>query len=457
MNFSRILTYLLLIALLAGCATSKSFYKKGVKLEEAGLVEEAAQFYLVSLQKNRSNVEAKIGLKNTGQIVLSRYLSEFSQQKVFGKKREAIASWDTAMAYKNKVANLGVQLNVPSIYVTDYEEIKDAHLNEMYQRGLEYMDAGNFAEAEKCFIEVKQLDRDFEDAHAMANIAFAEPIYVEAINSLDNEKYRAAYEKFNRVLNRIDDYKDASEKRDESLSLGQYTLAMLPFENSTRTKGLEIKISAYCLEALTAVKDPFLKVVDRENMSLIIEEQQLGLSGVMDEQTAVSVGELIGAQAIVSGAILNYGESIGRPQSNSRTGYEQYKVKKLNKENNKYYYETKYRKTTYNEIVNRNLVTASFQYKVISLKTGEILASKIIEKEVQDAVRYASYSGELSNLYPGTERVVNTNSRAKTDLNNMMNSRQNVQSPAELSNDLFKELSVQMTNEIEQLMLKIVE
>ncbi|MGB0422813.1 MAG: CsgG/HfaB family protein, partial [Flavobacteriales bacterium] len=440
MNFSRILTYLLLIALLSGCATSKSFYKKGAKLEEAGLMEEAAQFYLISLQKNRSNVEAKIGLKNTGQVVLSRFLSEFSQQKVFGNRREAIASWDKAMAYKDKVANLGVQLNVPSMYASDYEEIKNAHLNQLYEQGLAYMDEQNYSEAEKCFIEIKKLDKDYEDAHELADIAFAEPIYVQAMNSLDNEKYRDAYKKFNSVLNRLDNYKEASTKKAESLALGQFTLALLPFENSTRTNGLDIKISAYCLEALTSVNDPFLKVVDRENLTLIIEEQQLGLSGVMDEETAVSVGELIGAQAIVSGAILNYGESIGRPQRNSKVGYEQYKVKKLNKENNKYFYETKYRKTSYNEFVNRNLVTATFQYKVISLKTGEILASKIIEKEVEDAVRYASYDGELSNLYPGSERGVNTNRRAKSELTSMMSARQNVKSPDELSNDLFKQL-----------------
>ena len=94
---------------------------------------------------------------------------------------------------------------------------------------------------------------------------------------------------------------------------------------------------------------------------------------------------------------------------------------------------------------------------MISLKTGEILASKIIEKEVEDAVRYATYDGELSNLYPGSERGVNTNRRAKANLNSMMIASQNVKSPDELSNDLFKQLSDQMTHDIEELMLKILQ
>ena len=80
-------TYITLLALFAsvltGCATSKSFAKKGKKLEDAGLVTEAANMYLVSLQKNRGNVDAKIGLKSTGQVVLNSMLQEFVQDKSF--------------------------------------------------------------------------------------------------------------------------------------------------------------------------------------------------------------------------------------------------------------------------------------------------------------------------------------------------------------------------------------
>lgn len=457
MPLSRYLTYGLILLLLAGCATSKSFQKKGAKLEQAGLMEEAANQYLISLQKNRSNVEAKIGLKSTGQVLLNRLLTDFNQQKVFGNKKEAIEAWYTAKRYHEKVANLGVQLDVPSMYQSDYEEIKDSYLNELYDEGLELMEAGSFQEAEKRFVEIKRIDPNFEDAHELADIAYVEPIYNEAMVQFDLEHYRSAYEKFKRVTQRMSNFKDAKEKSEECIELGRFTLAILPFENSTTRSGLDIKISAYSLEALTSVSDPFLKVVDRENLELILEEQKLGLTGVMDEETAVSVGELIGAKAIVSGTILNYGENIGRAQRTRRDAYEQYKVKRLNKEDNKYYYETKYRKTSYDEYVSRNLVTASFQYKVISLKTGEILASRIIEKELKDEVMYGVYDGELRNLFPAATNGVNTNRRAKSQLNNLMAARQTPRSVDELSNDVFRALSDDMKKDVEKLMKELVE
>ena len=49
------------------CNTSKSYSKKGVRLKEAGLSEEAAEYFLVALQKNANNIDARILLKKEGQ------------------------------------------------------------------------------------------------------------------------------------------------------------------------------------------------------------------------------------------------------------------------------------------------------------------------------------------------------------------------------------------------------
>ena len=48
-----------------GCTGSKSYSNKAKKLQEAGMNEEAAAFYLQALQRNPKNVDAKIGLKTT--------------------------------------------------------------------------------------------------------------------------------------------------------------------------------------------------------------------------------------------------------------------------------------------------------------------------------------------------------------------------------------------------------
>lgn len=412
--------------------------------------------YLVSLQKNRGNADAKIGLKSTGQVVLNSMLQEFVQDKSFDKKKEAIANYQQAESYVQQVKNLGVDLSIPDFYVQDFEDVKAVYIEELYDEGLAFMDANQFNEAEKRFNEIGRLDPDHQEATDLASVAYCEPFYVDGTEAFDLGNYREAYNAFDKVIKRVPTYKDASDLKDEALSEGLFTIAMMPFENSTLRNGLDSKVEAYTLEALTDVDDPFLKVVDRDNIELILEEQKLGLSGVIDEETAVSVGDLIGAQALLSGTVLSFSKVEGDPVSVNRDAYEQYKVKRKNEETGKFYYETKYRKTTYREFTRQNQVTVSFQYKVTSLATGEILMSKIVEKSSNDAAQWAEYSGKLQNLYPARSNGVSLNSRARQSLHNQMSANRTPQGIDFLANKAFQSVTAEMKGDIRGMMKEIV-
>ena len=87
---------LLLIALLslASCTGSKSLAKKGAKLDAAGMYAEAAALYEQSAQRNQKNVEAKIGLKKTGQQLLNDKLSAFFKAAAMGSSMgEAVEAY----------------------------------------------------------------------------------------------------------------------------------------------------------------------------------------------------------------------------------------------------------------------------------------------------------------------------------------------------------------------------
>lgn len=456
----RVLIYCILIlfsaALLSGCATSRAFAKKGLKLEEAGLLEEAARMYYTSLQKNRTNVDAKIGMKNTGQVVLNNKLQEFVQLKSFDKKSEAVSAWEEAVNYQDRVSNLGVELTIADFYVKDYEDMKQEYIEELYEEGLALMDGGQYEKAEDRFNEIARLDPEHNEATDMADIAYCEPLYKAGKEAFEVGYYREAYENFDSVMKRVPTYKESAKYRQESLDLGLFTVALLPFENSTMRNGLEAKVEAYALEAMTQVNDPFLKVVDRANMELILEEQKLGLSGVIDEESAVNVGELIGAQAILTGTVLSSSPSQGEVQRSNRDGYERYRVKRLNPETNKFYFETKYRKTTYQELSRQNTVSVSFQYKLISLKTGEIIKTRIIEQSESSTATWAEYSGEVQNLFPARGNGVNTNQRAQQQLQSIMNAPRTPMTTEELTNDVFQNVTRQMKNEVGTFIRELV-
>ncbi len=433
---------------LGACNGSKAFAKRAVKLEEAGMITDAANSYYVAVIKNRNNIDAKIGLKRTAQTVLNQQLSEFAQAKNFGQKKDAVYKFLDADAYYRKIENAGVTLEVAEFYLTDYVDVRDGYLADLYDEGTQLLEEEKFGSAEQIFSEISKLDPDFKDAAELQDIAYLEPLYVDGLAAMDAEMYRTAFNNFEKVIARRSTYKDAKMQRDRAVEQGRYAMAMLPFENATTTRGLDTKVEAYALDALTSINDPFLKIVDRENLDLIIEEQHLGLSGVIDEETAVSVGELLGAKAIVSGTVLNYSTEDGRATSRTIPAYEQYKEKKWNAEEEKYYYETKYRKTNFKEYYNSNSANLTFQYKVISLATGEVVRSKIIEKEAFDEVRYGTYNGDPSLLYPSRNNAVSMNRSERANLQSLFTSKQRLKSSSELGNDLFDVVANEMKNDI---------
>ncbi|MFM7105321.1 MAG: hypothetical protein ACKOW8_07345, partial [Flavobacteriales bacterium] len=116
--------YLPMIVLLS-CKGSGYYTKLGKKQEAGGLLKEASESYYTAVQKKRSNVDAQIGLKRTGQHVLNGMLMEFAQQKSFGTPKSSVESFEKASKYKDRVQGVGVGLEIPEMYNQDFASSKD--------------------------------------------------------------------------------------------------------------------------------------------------------------------------------------------------------------------------------------------------------------------------------------------------------------------------------------------
>lgn len=448
---------LLAVLVLASCQSSKHFAKLGAKQEAAGLMHEAANSYYISLQKKRTNLDAQIGMKKSGQLLLNEMLNEFAKQKNFGTNRSAVDAYHKAKNYRDQVQGVGITLQLADFYESDYIAAKNALLTELYEAGTTLLEEQKYQDAEAKFAEIRALDPNYKDSQELGDIAYLEPLYSKAKGDMDIEHYRAAHTNFLKVLQRKPTYKDAASLSKQCVDKGIYTIALMSFENASGVQGLDAKVSAYTLEAMTDIKDPFLRVVDRENMQAIIDEQKLQLSGVIDQNTAVQVGELVGAQALLTGTVLSYSEKKGTLRSKQRDGYTEYQEKVLNKEDGKYYYQNRYKPSTYTEYYNSNSCTISFQYKLISLKTGEIIKTEIVEKVLNDEVLYGKYEGDFAKLYPAGQSAPNLNAKDKQALMGLMNGRQELRSSAELSNELFNTISTQMSGQIAQIVVGLVQ
>ncbi|MBS1943931.1 MAG: hypothetical protein JST98_01715, partial [Bacteroidetes bacterium] len=173
----------------------------------------------------------------------------------------------------------------------------------------------------------------------------------------------------------------------------------------------------------------------------ILDEQKLGMSGVVDESSAVSAGKLLGAQAVLMGSLISYQEDNGRLRQSTKEGYEGYQVKELNAETGQEQYVTKYKPVNYVESYRENKAVISFSYKLVSLETGQVLMSKVVDRDAADHAWYATYDGNGQALLPKLNGGVDTRNSARRDLAALLAAPRNVKTAADLGNDLLRSTS----------------
>ncbi len=431
----------------ASCTGSKPLAKKAAKLDAGGMYAEAADMYLQSAIRNANNVDAKIGLKKTGQMLLNDKLSAFFKAFSMGEDKEsAVNAFLDAQQYQQRVQRAGVVLEIPASYATDFKQVKSEYLLQLYDKGQEQLGQKDYPGAEATFAKIGQLEPGYKDASSLQNVAFLEPLYISGKAAMAAGQYRKAYTDLGRVTARNAAYKDAAALQKQCVEKGRYPIAVMPFTTTTAaaagTKSAQAAtMQALVTSALTNLNDPFITVVDRDNIQKILDEQKLGMSGVVDESSAVSAGKLLGAQAVLMGSLISYQEDNGRLRQSTKEGYEGYQVKELNAETGQEQYVTKYKPVNYVESYRENKAVISFSYKLVSLETGQVLMSKVVDRDAADHAWYATYDGNGQALLPKLNGGVDTRNSARRDLAALLAAPRNVKTAADLGNDLLRSTS----------------
>ncbi|MDX9751006.1 MAG: CsgG/HfaB family protein [Flavobacteriales bacterium] len=437
-------------AVLHGCSGSKSMSKRADKLDVAGLYNEAAEMYIGALMRNNRNVDATIGLKKAGQLVLNDKLSEFFKQLAMGTDQAgAVDAYLRAKDYQDRVQRVGVRLDIPDHYRTDFERVKGEHLVDLYNRGQAQMEQGDYAGAEALFARISKLEPGYKDAGSLQRVAYLEPLYQAAMADLDAHAYRKAYDTFAQVLAKDRTYKDAFSRQQEAVEKGRFIVAVLPFTAPPGRAAEAAKAQAHAMTALTGTGDPFMRIVDRENMERILEEQRLGLSGMVDEQTAVRVGNLMGAQAVLMGTVIDYRETPGRLRTSTKQAFESYSVQTVDKETGEKATETKYRPAQFVEHLQENSALVSISYRLVDLETGEILLSKVEEREAKDHLYYATSKVAPDRLLPVRNGVVDLRSGARRELQALFSAPREVKPAAVLANDAVRAATTAMAGAVQ--------
>jgi len=441
------------------CSGSKSMYKKGVQLDEAGMKEEATGYYIDALQRKATNIDAQIALKKTGQMVLDDYLSEFYQQANTGQTKASVYTYIKAEEFVERVRSVGVQMEIGYPQQEEYKKVLKGYLKDLYTKAQNDFDQEAYASAESKLKEIATLYPDYENVDELRSLAFVIPSYKKGLRLYDEEKYRKAYAEFESIEER-GGYRDSKDLMDICIEKGQYTIGLMRFDNKSNNRGLEDGISSAIVRDIMNLNDPFLKVIDRRNTEALLKEQELAMTGTVNQQTAAKAGELLGAKSVLSGSVVSAVVTNGKLRKSSRPGWLSKKVKYKDSEG-KTKTKTEYSKVYYYEFAQTNEVNIVFQYQIISSETGQILVTDIIEETQSDKINFATFpSGDSRNLYSGqwtaqnkknpADKVYSTYS-AKRNLDRMLSSSQSIQPTTKLLEQAYETIGIRVANKVKSI------
>lgn len=446
---SRNILITILVLIVAACAGPNRLTKKAAKLENANAYAQAAGLYARAVKKKPSYIQAKNGLNRTSLKVLNDKVDLFSKKLAFNNKEEAVEHYLDAEKYQQYISSLGVKHSIPSHITEKYIDIKNEVIEQWYAEGTKFFEAKNYQAAENLFSKILRLVPNYKNAHNLLNAAQLEPLYINGTLAFNGKRFREAYYYFIDIVNQDAQYKNSQFLLDESLKLGKVTVALLPFYNTTRSRNVSQKFSAYLLTSLTNSPDPFIQVVDRENIDLILQEQEFGLSGIIDEASAVKMGKLLGAKVAVTGKILEYRPQRGALGKTKIDAFEKYTATKTDPESGLTTKVTDYRPTSYIAYTQENKVFMSVQYQLISLETGIVLGSEIINQTVSDYIDYIDYRGKVTNLHPRSNNKPDKDSATCQALRARAKGKRNIVPITELNTELQRIVGEHMAQLIE--------
>lgn len=366
-----IFTFLSVLITVFGCA-SKRYTKQAKKLEDSGQFSEAANLYYNAVIADRTNTDAFDGLKRTGQMTLSKKLSEFNTAYNLQNNKEAIVKYQEAKTYYDKLFKLDVSLNFPSFYNDYYNEVKDIFLEDKYYLGVNLIDNESFSEAEKVFNEIIKLQPNYKDSKTMLTTSIYEPKYRDGLKYIEQKRYRQAYYTFSEIVEK-ENYKSSFDLKNESLKKGTITIAVLPITDHSYNNEIKSSLQNKIINSIQSLNNPFIKILESNTNS----------------------------DLVLSCEIINFNYDQGVLKDAEKRGYKRKTVQVLNKETQQYENKTEYDKITYTEYSMSRNINMTVTYKLTNNQTKEIYNSDTKSIRVGDDIRYAKYNGDISTIVPG--------------------------------------------------------
>ncbi|MEI8138097.1 MAG: hypothetical protein WCH21_12305, partial [Bacteroidota bacterium] len=186
------------------------------RLEKKGLVNEAANYYLESLQKKPTFVDARVKLKNVGQKHVSNLSSDFFRSVNTQQLESSLESFEKLKDFTSKTAALNVVLDYPKSYDDDYQNAIETYCSKNYNLAYNMVNQRKYTDALTYVTKIKNYNPNYKTTQQLEITSVCEPLYQSAIISLENKNYAGALISLSRIKSTTENYKDYKELYDLS-------------------------------------------------------------------------------------------------------------------------------------------------------------------------------------------------------------------------------------------------
>jgi len=262
------------------------------------------------------------------------------------------------------------------------------------------------------------------------------------------EIQKQAAKEFKAAMGFVPEYKEASSLYDKSRKAGIKRLAIIPFEDKSGKMGKYGDLSGMIVDDIVSnvMADQsameFLEIISRDQLEMVMQEQKFGLTGIVDEKTAVELGKILGLHEILTGKITQIIYTPERTVSKNVkqkgravVGEEKYVDKKGKTRTRDVWGDVYANVTIYTRTTGAKIAGS---YKVIDVKTAKLKKSESFTGD-------SNFKCEWAKLFSGDERALDRETR---------NLASNTENPApvedEMVNKAAKNLSYSLSRTLKE-------
>jgi tetratricopeptide (TPR) repeat protein len=370
---------------MVACNPHKKTLADASSLRQAGMHQDAFTRYLSIYRQDPSVTEALIGLRETGNVIVNRRFSEVQMLHGQGRHSEALTALSGAESFLNE--NRWLDLKPPFYANGLREEINRALARQHYANAEAAVKNERWSEAREQLASARRFDRNLPEIEYLDRMIRILPDFRKGEKAMELRLYQEAYGFFEKASQIDADFRNVLILMDECVRLGRITATVIQINRDKTPSAVDRSLITSVKQNILQSNNPFIRLVARDDLDFLLEEQRNSMSGAFDESAVIEAGRLLGAEYVILGELLRYDLETEIVRQTQQKGYAGRNILA--------------RKVEYTEIESRRSLNAVYRYYLVRSETAEVVAAENIPFFKEEVLHWAEFDGDHNSLHPG--------------------------------------------------------